>query len=57
MGMREGFLRGPKGRQRSDHSGVGGHGEELRFSFKYEGELLEDFEVREWKCLVYNSKS
>lgn len=57
MGMREGFLRGPKGRQRSDHSGVGGHGEEFRFSFKYDGELLEDFEVREWKCLVYNSKS
>lgn len=45
-----------EGRQRSGHSGPGGHGEEFRFSFTYNGEPLEDFKVREWKDLVYNSK-
>lgn len=55
--MKEEFLRGSKGRQRSDHSEPGGHSKEFRFSFKYNGGLLEDFKVREWECLVYNSKN
>lgn len=44
---------GPVG---SDHCRPLGQGKELRFSYKSNGEAMEEFKVRQWEGLVYSLK-